>query len=185
MSQTILAACALMVASLLVLNQGRADAYARRDMVDQELEVMAAGVALQVLEYIGLQQFDAAEDDGPIASTSSLVPASNFSGTSGNYPNGRRCDVTPPVASSSPYHACTHLEDFNRMQWENVPFLAGGDTLEFQASARVAYVNADQTASNTRTFHKRVTVLVRALPPDARDTLFRPISLDRVFSYPR
>jgi len=66
MQQTILALLALMIASLFSYNQDRSLLRLREAMVDTEMEVMASGVAIQVMEYIGRKAFDDKTTNGDV-----------------------------------------------------------------------------------------------------------------------
>lgn len=181
MSQRLTAVLALVLMTFIAIRQMEGEQFTRVRMLDDEVETTAAGVALGVMEYIGTKDFDQNTrlTGGLVTSTSVLTAASSF-------PTGKRCDLTAPIQTTSPYTACDDLEDFNGMQWETVPFVVRGDTLWFQASAEVTYVGTDQQPTTTRGFSKRVTVLVRDLPENGAASLLRlPVRLPRVFSYPK
>lgn len=168
-----MAVCALVVATLMALNQTRDARYMRERLLDDQIEVMAAGIALQVQERIGQEAFDGA--------SASTDPAT-FTQTAGFGAN-RRCDVVAPIQSTSPYQSCTDLDDFNEMQWETVPFRTREGTFHFEVSAEVTYLDESLAPTTTRTTRKRVTVRVRdRVTGTQRPLLLLPVQLPRVYS---
>ncbi len=181
MSQRLMAILSLVLMSFIAFRQMQAEQFTRVRMLDDEVETMAAGVSLSVIEYIGTKDFDQ-----NTRLTGGLVTNANTLTSASSFPSGRRCDLTAPIQTTSPYDACDDLEDFNAMQWEQVPFVVRGDTIWFQASAEVTYMDLNQQPTTTRTFSKRVTVLVRDVPVTGTEPLLRlPVRLPRVFSYPK
>lgn len=167
-----MAVCALVVATLMALNQTRDARYMRERLLDDQVEVMASGIALQVQERIGETNFDAASGTDPSAFTQSA-----------SFGNANRCDVTFPIQTTSPYTACTDLDDFNAMQWEEVPFVTREGTFLFEVSADVTYLDESLTPTTTRTTRKRVIVRVRDKAADGqRPLLLLPVQLPRVYS---
>lgn len=167
-----MAVCALVIATLMALNQTRDARYMRERMMDDQLEVMASGIALQVQERIGLTRFDASTSNDP----ATFTPVTGFG-------NNARCDMTYPLSATSPYVACTDLDDFHTMQWEAVPFRTREGTLTFEVSAEVAYLDDMLQPTSTPTRRKRVTVLVREQPRAGQASLLRlPIRLPRVYA---
>lgn len=179
MNQIIFATLALALATMMSFGQTKSIRHSRERLLDDEVEVMASGVALQVIEHVGSKRFDAAVGDGSVPVTSATALQATF-------PSGNRCDVTLPIQTTSPYANCDDVEDFHGMAWEELPFVAGADTVRFEVSARVNYVDAaTQDTTTTRTFHKRVTVLVRSKADAGGRTMLRmPVRLPRVYSYP-
>ena len=53
MRQTLMALLGLMIAMLLSLNVQRASLSAKIQVIDNEMETIAGGVALEVLDYVG------------------------------------------------------------------------------------------------------------------------------------
>ena len=62
MRQTMMGLLALMTEMLLSLNVSRTGLSAKVQVIDNEMETIAGGVALEVLDYIGTKPFDAATD---------------------------------------------------------------------------------------------------------------------------
>ena len=181
MGQMMTATLALLVMTLIAINQSRSEHFARARLVDDEVETMASGVALGVLEHIASRDFDQATrtSTAPVVSTTALTSP---------FPTNLRCDVTYPIQTASPYTACPDVEDFNGMQWETIAFPVRGDTLWFEASAEVTYVDANQQPTTSKTFAKQITVLVRDKVSGgvtAPRLLRLPVRLPRVVSYPK
>lgn len=167
-----MAVCALVVATLMALNQSRDARYMRERLLDDQIEVMASGIALQVQERIGQTRFDAVPGVDPNTFT-----------TTANFGNGKRCAVNYPLQTTSPYTACTDLDDFNDMVWEAVPFQTREGTFFFEVSAEVTYLDDSLNPTTTRTTRKRVSVLVRDRAPSGQDRLLRlPVALPRIYS---
>lgn len=177
MQQTILALLALMIATLFSYNQERSMLHMRETMIDTEMEVMASGVALQVMEYIGRKAFDDQTTDGErVATAAELTSASGF-GVSG------KCDVVAPIQTVSPYSDCDDLDDYDHMALERVPFVLKTDTVYFDVTAEVKYVESDGSESFSPTFDKQVTVYVRN--DGDKQYMQAPVMLSRTFSYER
>lgn len=167
-----MAVCALVVATLMALNQTRDARYMRERLLDDQIEVMASGIALQVQERIGQTRFDAVPGTDPNTFTQATA-----------FGNNRRCDVLYPIQSTSPYVACTDLDDFDGMQWEAVPFDTREGTFMFEVSAEVTYLDDSLNPTTTRTRRKRVSVLVRDRVLTGQTPLLRlPVTLPRVYA---
>jgi hypothetical protein len=177
MDQTLLALLALIIASVFSFNQERAVMQGRVAMVDAEMEVMASGVALQVMEYVGSKAFDDQTADGEkVTEAASLTSFGGF-GVAG------RCDVVAPINTEYPYQACDDLDDFHAMETEPVPFMLKSETLSFDVTVEVHYVHADGSAASGQTFDKKVVVSVQQ--SGAVSYLAAPVVLSRTFSYER
>lgn len=175
MQQTILALLALMIAALFSYNQDRSLIRLREAMIDTEMEVMASGVALQVMEYIGRKAFDDETTDGErVTTVAALTGAAGF-GVSG------KCDVVAPIQTVTPYSECDDIDDFHQMASIQVPFILKADTMYFSVSADVKYVDANGNESMTPTFDKQVVVYVRH--NGDKQYLKSPVMLSRTFSY--
>jgi hypothetical protein len=179
MRQTLFAFLALMLATYLSYNQQRSAVSATREMVDTEMEVMASGIALQVMEYIGHKAFDHyTTNDQEVTNVSGLTAASAFGPQQSD-----RCDLVAPLTLTAPYQDCDDIDDFHEIPTERVPFLSKSDTMYFDVTASVRYVTDTGTPTSSRTFNKEVTVIVKQT--GANKYLQNPISLTRTFSYER
>jgi hypothetical protein len=177
MQQTLLALLALIITVLLSYNQERSMMHARTAMIDAEMEVMASGVALQVLEFIGHSAFDEqTTNDAKVTLTSELTGGGSF-GSSG------RCDVSAPIETTYPYALCDDIDDFHEMVMESVPFILQSDTVFFDVTAKVQYVDADGKVATGATFNKKVVVTVEHA--GLKQYLKSPVVLSRTFSYER
>jgi len=177
MQQTLLALLALIITVFLSYNQERSMIHAKGAMIDAEMEVMASGVALQVLEFIGHGAFDEqTTDDAKVTLTSELTSAGSF-GASG------RCDVSAPIETTYPYTVCDDIDDFHQMVMEHVPFVLQSDTVFFDVTAEVQYVDANGDAATGATFNKKVVVTVQHA--GLKQYLKTPVLLSRTFSYER
>lgn len=176
--QTILAILAMLIVTLMSIGQQRALTRLNQDMLDDEMEVMASGVALQVVEYIAAKKFD---QNAPVP----LTGAANQFRAPGSFPTNKRCDVTPPIQTSGGgYSNCTVVEDFHKMKWEVVPFPTRNGTVEFEVQAQIRYLNDQAKPTNSQTYNKEITVTVRERIVQGRPALLRnPVVLSRTLSY--
>ena len=171
-----MALLALMTVTLLSVHHQRTTLETNRAMLDDEMEVMASGIALQAMEYIGTKSFD--------ANTVTGVTIEDESEFSVNFPTERNCTLLPTLEGTGNYDTCDDLGDFNQMQWEKMPFIVGGDTLLFEVMADVRYIDQNRQVSVARSFSKEVVVTVRQSPNDAQRLLLRqPVRISRTFSY--
>ena len=172
MSQTLMAFLAMLIVSLLSFNQQRALLQAYDAMIDDELEVMASGVAMQAMEYIATQAFD---DNAPVSTPTAL--------TMPPFETGQACPLGS--ATGGGYDVCDDLDDFHQMQWEQVPFALDADTLFFAVRAEVYYLDAALQRISTPSYTKEVVVTVRDWQgfSGARPLMRSPVRLSRTFSY--
>lgn len=181
MPQTLLALLALMLASLLTFNQQRLTARAQRTMVANEIELAAAGLASEVLEFIGARSFDETTTPEAIGTNGGTVPESPV-GFSGNAEFGTLggCDLLQPSATPS----CNDIDDLDGLDWTPVDVeLAHGRSLTFEVRTDVFYVDSPTSMSpaNTPTRHKRVVLDLRSdYVHQGEDGQLR---VTRVFSY--
>lgn len=181
MPQTLLALLALALAGLLTFNQQRLTVRSQTNMVSNEVELAAAGLASEVMEFIGARSFDERSTPERIADALGVVPdgpdaftnASSF-GYSGD------CDLLQP--SNTP--SCDDIDDLDDLGWTPVYVtLAHGRTLDFEIKTDVYYVDSpsSMTPSSSRTRHKRVDMNLRSDYATAgEDGILR---VTRVFSY--
>ena len=164
MSQTTLSLLALATAMLIAVTQIYWTLQTQHRLVDDELELMASGVARQVLEYAQSRSFDerTTPDNwntlGEPASVSDFHEASSF----GNYPV---CEFTDLAANAD---RCDDLDDLDMdsTKWQEVPFVMESDTMKFEVNVRVFYVDdlnpEVRLIGSNRSESKEVVVKVRS-----------------------
>ncbi len=192
MQQTLLALLAMMTVTMLAFNQQRAHIETRKAMINDEMEVMASGIALQAMEYIGSKAFDEnlkglgapASDPGRLGRADNLVslltPVQNL-------PSGRRCPLSAADEGEPGYETCDDLSDFHRMQQERVPFPVGEQIVYFHVTAQVRYVDADHRPAYGSNLTKNKEVVLSVVPemPEGPPSFpVSPIQLSRTFSIP-
>ena len=144
MHQTLLAFLAMMIAMLFSLNQQRGTLHDYQTMVHDDMELMAAGVAQQVMETVASYPFDRATA----------------------YPGYRDEDfkvsemATMPFPTGGRFEDALALEDFNDIQTRKVDFQSGALTLSFDVDISVVYVDAAMQHSAVPTDIKAVLVTV-------------------------
>lgn len=185
MPQTLLALLALTLSSVLVLNQQRMTTQGRQQMLSDEVELAASGLAADVMEMIGARSFDERSTPDAILALQHVptVPA-NFSAANvlGSHDRGvNGCDLLVPLNTPT----CDDVDDVAGLGWQPVSVeLAAGRTLPFDVRVSVFYVSdpGSVTPSLTPTLHKRVTIDLRSrfLTGDASQG---NVSITRVMSY--
>lgn len=185
MPQTLLALLALTLSSVLVLNQQRITTQGRQQMLSDEIELAASGLASDILEMIGARSFDEhSTPDAILALQHVPTVAANFSSpaSGGALDRGANgCDLLMPLNTPQ----CDDVDDVSGLGWQPVDVeLAGGRTLPFEVRVTVHYVTdpGSVAVSSTRTLHKRVTLDLRSrhLTGDGSQG---HVSLTRVMSY--
>lgn len=185
MLQTIMAVLALFLVTFLAVSQRATTMRSYEAMIDNELEVMAGGIALEVMEEIQQLPFDeatvaAAYGSGePVSSRNDLSALPNRTVPA----DGLACTV------GGGYNPCNDVSDYHMMQWYDFDFpVRGSDTpLTFQVTAEVDYVNESSLSSTggTKTFAKEIRVYVRSpLGPEGTPYLGKDISIQRVMTCP-
>lgn len=170
-----MAILAMMTVTLASVHQQRALVETRRAMLDDELEVMASGIALQALEYIGTKSFDAATVNGVAVDVGDLTLG---------FQSDKRCPLEASNEGASAYDTCDDLSDYHEIVWEVVPFAVQDDTIHFEVTADVGYLDQSHNRTSSRTFNKEVIVTVRQRVSDGEPSLLRqPISIARTYSY--
>ena len=162
MPQTLLALLALALAGLLTFNQQRLTVRSQTNMVSAEVELAAAGLASEAMEFIGARSFDERTTPEKIADANGSVPddpgefsASTTFGYSGD------CDFLRPANTPS----CDDVDDLAGRGWTPVDVtLAHGRTLDFEIKTDVYYVDSpsSMTPSSAKTRHKRVIMNLRS-----------------------
>ncbi|WP_456424711.1 hypothetical protein [Rhodocaloribacter sp.] len=158
MSQTLLALVALLITMQISLVNQRSILNARVTMVDNELETIATGAALDILDYIGTKPFDEATATGFVSDAEDLTPL--------------------PFPTGGTYEEAEDIDDFNGIQ--TYVYDTDIDDISFSAEIEVRYVDEDDITqvSVTPTFSKEVVLTI------THPNLEQPIVLNRVYSYP-
>ena len=141
MSQTTFSILALATAMLIAVAQIRWTIQTQHRLVDDELEVMASGVARQVLEYAESRSFDERttpavwNTNGPPASELDFDPSANF----GNAPDPT-CSLSDLTLNVS---ECDDIDDLHMDSslWQSFPFIMETDTMDFEINVQVYYVD--------------------------------------------
>ena len=186
MNQTILAFLALMAAGLLSFNQQQATLRSYSEILDDEMEVAASGVAIHVMEMISAKAFD--ERTTPAQLTTHGAPAdeSEFSAAH-MFGEATPCDLDEPFLDAV---GCDDLDDAHMADslWQSVPFgMRGGVDLPFEVNVAVVYVDDVDletvlTAGTSNT--KRVRVRVRSRMHTQMGRYEQGIvQLDRLYAY--
>lgn len=185
MPQTLLALLALMLASLLTLNQQRLTLRSQTNAVTDEIELAAAGLASEIVAFIEARSFD--ENSTPDAIHSAQkVPASSTefqqAAAFGAADRGDAgCNLLLPALTPE----CDDVDDLDGIDWTPATIgLAHDRTLDFEVRTAVYYVDDPKSMvkASGRTLHKRVVIDVRSpyVEGDEADGLLR---LTRVVSY--
>ena len=185
MPQTLLALLALVLASFLMFNQQRLTARSHTNMVNDEVELAATGLASEILEFIGARSFDEESTpyaiylDGAVPDSPSVFTSSGSFGSTDRGSLG--CDFLAPANTPE----CDDLDDVDGLGWTPVEVtLAHERTLGFEVRTQVYYVDDTEsmTPASGRTRHKRVVMDIRSdhVAGDEQDGLLR---VTRVFSY--
>lgn len=144
MTQTVLAALAMMMAMLFALNQQQGIVHEYKAMVHDEMEIMAGGVALDAMETMASKPFDEAVMapgyDEDYFTVSALAPW--------------------PFPTGGTFGSADFLEDFHEIQTDTVDFQVGGVTFTFNVDVYVHYVDATKQHSTNKTDTKEVLVTV-------------------------
>ena len=158
MSQTLMALVALLITMQISLVNQRSILNARVSMVDSELETIATGAGLDILDYIGTKPFDEATATGFVSDAEDLTPL--------------------PFPTGNTYEEAEDIDDFNGIQPYN--YVTDLDDMSFTAEIEVRYVDDDDITqvSTTQTFSKEVVLTL------THPNLEQPIILNRVYSYP-
>ena len=185
MSQTTLGILALATAMLMTITQIRWNMQTQHRLVDNELELMARGIARQVLEYAESRSFDERTTPpqfllgAPTSPTDFDVP-SNF----GNTPDCNFSDLTLNLVE------CDDIDDLHMdsTTWQAVPFVMQGDTMLFEVNVEVYYVDdltpETRLTGSNRSNTKEIVVKVRS-PMQVQQNRFTDglVSLKRLYPY--
>lgn len=170
MPQTMLALLGLMIAITFAFNAQRETVQSRQQILANELEVMATGIALQTMETIRTRAFDQAviKMKSPAVSDFSTIQS------------GKKCRVFNDGRGAP----CDALEDFNRMRALPLEFdMGGGKTIPFRVRSEVTYVDDNFQPVTYPTRSKQVTVYVIDQSMSGDPLMRSEIHLRRTFSY--
>jgi hypothetical protein len=188
MQQTMLAFLALMIILVHSFMQQQMLLHTYREITDDEMEIMASGVALHVMEMIGGQPFD--ERTTPVNIQTYGLPAGVDDFTPrADFGSDTACDLDEPFLNTAP--ACDDLDDahMDALTWQTVPFrFQDGRRFDFEVNVQVAYVEADDwdtpADAAVRTNYKRVLVRLRS-PQHVAQGRYADgfVQLERIFAY--
>ena len=156
MRDTMMSLLALMIAMLLSLNVNRASLSVKVQVIDNEMETIAGGIALEVLDYVGTKPFDAATVGGEVEDPNDLT--------------------APPFSTGMTYTEANDIDDFHQIQTHTLLEFE----FDFEIDIIVVYVdeNTPEVTASSQTFAKKVTVTVN------NDFLQSPVQLSQVYTYP-
>lgn len=144
MQQTLIALGAMMIAMLFSMNQQQSIMLDQERMIHDELEMMAAGIALQTMEHIATRPFDRAVDESTFSFSN--VKNSSFA-------------RWPFQSSDSTFASAAYLEDFHAKA-DTINFQAGDNLIPFAMSVYVHYIDGSKKHSATQTDTKEVIVSI-------------------------
>ena len=157
MSETIFGVLAMVMTILFAMHQHQSILSEYDDMIRDEYEIMASGVALEVMEYVAGQPFDASTADDDFVLSNEYSKSKLASG---------------PFQYGLDYAEAQVLEHFNGTETEIV-FQAGDATVTFDVEVEVYYVDAsnnptpsvkqDQKEVVVRVFHDRYATFLAEL----------------------
>ena len=186
MSQTTLGILALATAMLIAVGQLLWTAQTQHRLVDSELEVMASGMARQVLEYAESRSFDQRTTPAQWLALGEPTSALDFDVAS-SFGNTPVCNLSDLSINAS---GCDDLDDLHMdsTAWQTIPFVMGADTMNFQVNVQVFYVDdltpETRLTGSNRSESKEMVVRVRS-PLHLQNNRFTNglVSLRRVFVY--
>ena len=191
MPQTLLALLALVLASFLTFNQQRLTLRSHQNLVTDEIELAAAGVASEIVAFIDGRSVDENSTPEAIGSQNGHIPdhpsqftAGTSAGAADRGEDG--CNLLLPALTPD----CDDVDDVSydpnevdAVEWRSVVVdLAHGRTLPFEVRTMVYYVdNPDaMDPSDDPTWHKRVLIDVRSPYAGTDEGIYRAT---RVVSY--
>lgn len=176
---------ALAAAMLIAIAQIRWTMQTQYRLVDDELEVMASGIARQVLEYAESRSFD--ERTTPTAFLVS-PPASPLDfDVPANFGNAPVCNLNDLALNLV---ECDDIDDLHMDStvWQEISFVMQTDTMKFEVNVEVYYVNdttpETRLTGSNRSETKEIVVKVRS-PIQVQQNRFTDglVSIKRLFVY--
>ena len=180
MPQTLLALLALILASFLTFNQQRLTVRSQTNMVTDELELAAAGVASEALAYIDGRSFDESTTPRALALTYGSAPGSPSAFSSpaafGALDRGPLpCDFLDPWKTPE----CDDVDDLHDTGWTPVT-IELADELILNPDTGVPY--PDSVRTRTLTFEVRTEVYyvdeVKSMAPASGKTRHKRVLMD-------
>ena len=188
MSQTTLSILALATAMLIAVAQIRWSVQTQYRLVDDELEVMASGVARQILEYGESRSFDE-RTTPPVWNLSGEPLAATDFDILADFGNTPDCDFSDLTLNTV---ECDDVDDLHMADsiWQTIPFVMDGDSMAFEVNVSVYYVDdldpEVRLTGSSRSFSKEMVVKVRSpLHVEQSRFLGGLVSLRRLFIYSR
>ncbi len=191
MQQTILAFLGIMILMALAFSQHQRKIVSQGTMVDQEIEIMANGMAMHVIEFSGARSFDERTIPPQMVASGAPVDHTEFAPRNAwtawddaTYP----CHLVKPFMSDP---ACNDISDLNMPpnMWKPVNYSGrNGATVELEAHVEVFYVNdsnPDNELPDTQTSnYKKVVVTLRSMD-QVRNGRYTNglLTIERVFAY--
>lgn len=191
MPQTLLALLALVLASFLTFNQQRLTLRSQQNLVEDEVELAAAGLASEIVAFVEGRSFDEATTPSAIGEANGFVPEDPGVFTTGNTFGSADlgldgCNLLKPALTRD----CDDVDDVawdpddaDDDGWRSVDIELSHDrSLPFEVRLQVYYVDSPdsmvEAAEPTR--HKRVLIDVRSPFAGSDDGIYRGT---RVVSY--
>jgi hypothetical protein len=167
MPQTVLAFLAMMIVTLLSLNQQQSMLLAYELMVNDEMEFMASAVALQAMEYVTRRDFDAA-----VSGTATVAAPSELQDLP--FITGNSCELEGPVVF------CVDLDDFHKMLPDTLAFTGrNSTTFSFAVSTEIYYVD-DALNPDSSVTYQTFSKIVAVEAADVMGFMDKPIRLTRL-----
>ena len=191
MQQTIFAFLGIMILMALAFNQHRRKIIADDNMIDQEIEIMANGMAMHVIEFTGARSFDARTTPAQLQANGLPTSSDDFAPRSA-WPTtddlSYACDLVEPFNSGP---TCDDMSDVNMApgMWRPANFVGrDGTTINLEAHVEVYYVNEsnpDVELSSTETSNfKKVIVTIRSQDLRSKGRYENGLlTIERVFAY--
>lgn len=166
MPQTVLAFLAMMIVTMLSLNQQQSMLLAYELMLNDEMEFMASAVALRSIEYISQREFDNAVSGTATVSNPSELQDLPF--VAGNDCLLQGVDLT-----------CLDMDDYHGMVVDTMSFSGRDDTFEFAVTAEVFYVD-DTVNPDSSVTYETYAKLIAVEAQDVMGIMLKPIRITRL-----
>ena len=191
MPQTLLALLALVLASFLTFNQQRLTLRSHQNLVSDEIELAAAGLASEVLAFVDGRSFDEESTPSAIGDENGMIPEEPDEFTEGATfgPTDRGadgCNLLHPALTPD----CDDVDDvawdpddLDDDGWRDVEItLSHERTLPFEVRMQVYYVDGPESMveADAPTRHKRILIDIRSPFAGDEDGVYRAT---RVVSY--
>lgn len=169
MPQTVLAFLAMMIVTMLSLNQQQSMLLAYELMLNDEMEVMASAIAQQALQYVSQRDFDAAVAGGGTVNSATELQDVPFI-------TGNNCTLV------GLQFTCVDIDDFNQMDPDTLTFTGRDNTdFLFAVTAEVFYVDPSLNPDSAVTY-ETYTKMIAVEAEDVTGIMLQPIRLTRVIA---